>query len=142
MTETQPAYRKPLPVVDVWNKPFWDACKQHRFTAQRDCGTGHVWFPPAPVSPATHSTDWEWVDLSGRGTVWSWVVFHQKYYSGFADELPYNVAIVQLDEGPRIMTNLVGLSNDSIRIGMRVGVTFRDVDDRFSIPVFEPVGED
>ena len=68
----------------------------------------------------------------------SWVVFHQKYYAGFADELPYSVALVRLDEGPLLMSNLVGVPNDALRIGQRVRVTFRDVDERISIPVFEP----
>ena len=81
------------------------------------------------------------LEASGLGTVTSWVVFHQKYYAGFADELPYNVAMVQLDEGPCIFTNLVGIANDDIRIGQRVRVTFRDANEQVSIPVFEPVPE-
>ena len=135
------AYRKPLPTIDVWNKPFWDACREHRFIAQKDNRSGHVWFPPGPVCPTNRSSDWRWVDLSGRGTVWSWVVFHQKYYDGFESEMPYNVATVELDEGPRIMTNIVNTTNDKLRVGMRVGVTFRDVDDRIAIPLFQPIAE-
>lgn len=141
MNETSTPYRKPLPVIDVWNKPFWDACREHRLVMQRDSATGEIWFPPAPVAPRTLSREWEWTQLSGLGTVTSWVVFHQKYYAGFADELPYNVAMVQLDEGPCIFTNLVGIANDDIRIGQRVRVTFRDANEQVSIPVFEPVPE-
>ncbi|HSV54297.1 MAG TPA: OB-fold domain-containing protein [Burkholderiaceae bacterium] len=141
MSETSTPYRKPLPVIDVWNKPFWDACREHRFVMQRARATGEFWFPPSPVAPGTLSKEWEWAELSGLGTVTSWVVFHQKYYAGFADELPYNVAMVQLDEGPFIFTNLVGIVNEDIRVGQRVRVTFRDASEQVSIPVFEPVGE-
>jgi uncharacterized protein len=142
MSETSTPYRKPLPVVDVWSRPFWNACREHRLLMQRDKATGEFWFPPSPVAPRTLSKEWEWAELSGLGTVTSWVVFHQKYYAGFADELPYNVAMVQLDEGPFIFTNLVGIANDEIRIGQRVRVTFRDANEQVSIPVFAPVGED
>jgi uncharacterized OB-fold protein len=141
MSETSTSYRKPLPVVDVWSKPFWTACHEHRLIMQRDRASGQFWFPPAPVAPRTLSKDWEWAELSGLGTVRSWVVFHQKYYAGFADELPYNVATVELDEGPCIFTNLVAIANEDIRIGQRVRVMFRDVNEQISIPVFEPVGE-
>ncbi|KQP19263.1 Zn-ribbon domain-containing OB-fold protein [Pseudorhodoferax sp. Leaf265] len=142
MSETSTPYSKPLPVVDVWNRPFWNACRDHRLLMQRDKAKGEFWFPPSPVVPRTLSREWEWVELSGFGTVTSWVVFHQKYYAGFADDLPYNVAMVRLDEGPFIFTNLVGMENDDIRIGQRVRVTFRDANEQVSIPVFEPVRED
>jgi uncharacterized OB-fold protein len=130
-------YRKPMPVIDVWNKPFWDATRKGVFMAQRDA-QGHVWFPPSPVSPFTHSDRWEWVALSGSGTVVSWVVFHQKYFAGFADVLPYNVAMVRLDEGPLIYTNLVDLEGTPITSGLRVTVQFREMDGRFQLPVFAP----
>ena len=139
MADTSTAYRKPLPVLDVWNKPFWEACRQHRLVMQRDRRTGRFFYPPAPVSPDGASPDWDWAELSGLGTVQSWVVFHQKYYAGFADELPYSVVLVRLDEGPLLMSNLVGVPNDALRIGQRVRVAYRDVDERISIPVFEPV---
>jgi uncharacterized OB-fold protein len=141
MSEISTPYRKPLPVIDVWSKPFWNACREHRLLMQRDNTTGEFWFPPSPVAPRTLSKEWQWAELCGLGTVTSWVVFHQKYYAGFADELPYNVATVQLDEGPFIFTNLVGIANADIRIGQRVRVTFRDANEQASIPVFEPVGE-
>lgn len=141
MSDTSTPYRKPLPVIDVWSKPFWDACREHRLLMQRDIVTGEFWFPPSPVAPRTLSKEWEWAQVCGRGTVTSWVVFHQKYYPGFADELPYNVAMVQLDEGPCIFTNLVGIANDQIRIDQRVRVTFRDANEQISIPVFELVEE-
>jgi uncharacterized OB-fold protein len=135
-----PGYRKPMPRLDPWNKPFWDATREHRLLAQRD-ELGNVWLPPGPVSPFTLTDRWEWVPLCGRGTVTSWVVFHQNYFSGFADELPYNVALVQLDEGPTLFTNLVGLPDDAITIGLRVEVAFSTVDDHIALPVFRPISK-
>lgn len=138
MADISTAPRKPLPVLDAWNKPFWEACRQHRLLMQRDRHADRFFYPPAPVSPFGASRDWEWAELSGFGSVQSWVVFHQKYYAGFADEMPYAVVLVELDEGPRLMSNLIGVSNDALRIGQRVRVTFRDVDERVSLPLFEP----
>lgn len=131
-------YRKPMPRIDVWSKPFWDATLEHRFIAQCD-ESGNVWFPPGPISPFTGSDRWTWVTLSGQGAVRSWVIFHQKYFPGFSAELPYNVALVQLDEGPQIFTNLVNVANSDIRVDMRVRVTFKPVDGNITMPVFEPL---
>ncbi len=134
-------YTKPIPQINQWNKPFWDATLKGKFLAQRD-EQGNVWFPPGPVSPFTGSGDWTWAELSGRGTVASWVVFHQQYFKGFGDDLPYNVALVELDEGPRIFTNLVNVDNDKIQMGMRVKAVFRPVNETLALPVFELVRED
>lgn len=127
---------KPEPSVDVWNRPFWDACREKRLTVQRCANTGKCWFPPAPVSPFDPMSDWNWVECSGNAEVISWVVFHQKYFAGFADELPYNVAMVQLEEGPVLVTNIQA-DNDAVHIGMPVAVTFEDRGD-FTVPLFEP----
>lgn len=133
------AYRKPLPRLDAWNRHFWDRTREHVFAAQRD-EEGNFWFPPSPVSPFTRSARWSWCELSGHGTVASWVVFHQGYFAGFAEELPYNVALVQLDEGPCLFTNLTGISNNEIRIGMRVALEFHEMNGEMSLPVFRPAG--
>lgn len=140
-TNSIPAtYRKPMPRIDVWNKPFWDATREKQFFAQQD-EVGNIWFPPGPISPFNQSDRWKWVALSGRGKVISWVVFHQKYFAGFSDEVPYNVALVQLAEGPVIFTNLCDISNEKIVIGMQVKVEFREMDGTMKLPVFRPVDQ-
>ena len=83
------AYMKPLPPLEVWSRPFWDACREQRLIAQRCDVSGEVFFPPAPVSPVTRTEQWSWVELSGLGTVWSWVIMHQRYFKGFAEDVPY-----------------------------------------------------
>jgi uncharacterized OB-fold protein len=80
------------------------------------------------------------VPLSGRGTVNSWVVFHQAYLKGYDDEVPFNVAEVTLEEGPRLMTNLVGLANDEIEIGMPVEIVFEPVTAEVTLAKFAPAG--
>ncbi len=132
-----PVYRKPMPRIDAWNKAFWEGTRDKLFMAQQD-EAGNVWFPPGPMSPFTHTANWKWVQLSGQGTVVSWVVFHQKYFAGFADDVPYNVALVQLAEGPVIFTNIAGISNDKMHIGMPVKVQFNEMDGTAKLPVFVP----
>jgi uncharacterized protein len=126
------------PVLDNWNRPFWEACRERRLTLQRCKVTGKCFFPPAPVSPFTGRPDWEWITASGRGELWSFVVFHQNYFGGMKDELPYPVAMVKLEEGPYLLTNLDGLRAEEARIGMRVSVRFPGGPEGFLLPQFGP----
>lgn len=130
------AYTKPLPAIDLWNRPFWDACKQHRLIAQKCAASGKVWFPPSPVSPITRDKNWSWVTLSGAGRVVSWVVMHQKYFPGFASEIPYLVAQVELDEGPVFVTNIVDARPDNVSINARVQAVFDPVTEEITLPKF------
>jgi uncharacterized OB-fold protein len=118
----------------VWNKPFWQACTENRLLLQRCEESGKCWYPPSPRSPYAPRSGWKWVQCCGKGKVLSWVVFHQKYFDGFADEIPYVVAMVELAEGAMMLTNIVG-SRDAIVVGAPVEVTF---DDRgaHKVPVF------
>ena len=124
----------PEPAIDPWSKPFWDACESSRLTVQRCRKTGKTWFPPSAVSPFAPEAGWDWTECSGRGKVLSWVVFHQKYFTGFADRLPYNCVLVQLDEGARMVSNL-DEPNDVIKIGQNVTVAF-ERRGSFSVPIF------
>jgi uncharacterized OB-fold protein len=132
------AYERPLPQPDVWSVPFWEAAKRHELQLQRCDRCGRVRFPPGPTCPGCLSAEATWTALSGRGTVWSWTVFHQLYYAGFRDLLPYNVALVELEEGPRLYTNLVGIENADIKEGMPVVVTFEDATEEWTVPRFRP----
>lgn len=126
----------PQPAIDVWSKPFWDACAENRLIVQRCRGTGKTWFPASPRSPYDIHAEWDWVESTGRGTVQSWVVFHQKYFGGFADRIPYNVAMVLLDEGFVLQSN-IDAPNDSIRIGQRVVLRFEQRG-AVNVPIFVP----
>ena len=131
-------YKKPLPAISSLNAPYWDGLKQREVKLPRcnDCHT--LWYPPAPFCPECWSRSFAWEKLSGRGKVNSWVVFHQAYFSSVKDEIPYNVAEVELDEGPRLLTNLVGIENADIEIGMPVEVVFEDVTEEVTLAKFRP----
>ncbi|OUN00009.1 MAG: hypothetical protein BAA02_10665 [Paenibacillaceae bacterium ZCTH02-B3] len=131
-------YTKPLPKPDVWSRPFWEHAKNGVLATQACVKCGHRFFPPGPVCPSCYSFELEWKPVSGKGKVVSWVVFHQLYYKGFADEIPYNVALVQLDEGPMMYTNIVGIPNEQISMNMPVEVVFEKATDEFTIPKFKP----
>jgi hypothetical protein len=128
----------PRPTLDVWNRPFWAATAEHRLSVQR-CGSCQTLrYPAGPSCPQCLSGESDWVDLSGRGEVQSWVIFHQNYFSGLAEAIPYNVVLVRLEEGLRFISNVVGVPNDDIRIGMPVQVMFDDVDEGYAVPRFAP----
>jgi uncharacterized protein len=138
---TNPAQQgvaKPLPAISDFNRAFWEAAKRHKLALQRCNSCGKFWAPNGPVCPHCFSEDYTWEDLSGRGKIASWVVFHKVYHPAFANEVPYNVAFVEVEEGPRIISSIVGVSNDQLRIGMPVEVIFEDVNDEISLPKFKP----
>ncbi len=132
----------PRPKRNRWNTPFWEACDEHRLIAQRCAATGKLWLPPGPVSPYARSSDWSWEPLSGRGTIETWALMHQRYYADFPETLPYNVVQVRFDEGPSWISNLVGAEGRLPQTGMRVQVCFEDFGsgaERWSYPKFAPL---
>jgi uncharacterized OB-fold protein len=135
-----PSNSMPLALIDVWNKVFWKGTREHRLLALKD-DQGNVWFPYDPAFSVVHPQKSKWVELSGEGTVVSWVVLQGRYFDSVGNEMPCVVATIKLDEGPQIFSNLVNIADDEIYIGMRVAVTFRDVDERISIPLFRPVDQ-
>jgi uncharacterized protein len=132
------SYKKPLPRIDEESRGYWEALQRHELYVQRcrDCGTSR--FPPRAICPACLSSAVEWVRASGRGTVYSFTVTHQNQAPGFRDELPYVLAIVELAEGPRLMTNLVECASDAVRIGMPVEVVYDDVTPEITLAKFRP----
>jgi uncharacterized OB-fold protein len=131
-------YKKPLPRVDEESRGYWEAIVRHELYFQRcrSCGTKR--FPPRAVCPVDLSSDTEWVRASGKATVYSFTVTHQNQAPGFGESLPYVLAVVELDEGPRMMTNVVGCAPDEVRIGMRVEVEFDDVTPEVTLAKFKP----
>ena len=95
-----------------------------RLTFQRCRSCSHAWLPPREDCPNCWSSDWEWEAASGKATVVSWVIYHTAFDKRFADKLPYNVALVDLDEGPRMITNLTNLPADEDVIGRRATLVF------------------
>ena len=129
---------KPLPRPTEDSAPFWEAAFRGELRMQKCADCGHVRFPPALLCARCLSERAEWVQLSGRGTVYSWIVVHQSQHPAFNADVPYNVAIVELEEGPRLHTNLIGCSNEQIHIGMPVEVAFQKVNDDTALVKFRP----
>jgi uncharacterized OB-fold protein len=127
-----------LPTPDDDSRPFWDGAREGRFLLKRcrDCGRAH--FYPRPFCPHCWSEAVEWEEATGRGTVYTWSVVHQNDLPPFDERVPYVAAIVELEEGPRAMTNLVEVDHDAVAVGMPVEVTFQPISDDVTIPVFRP----
>src|SRR5690242_1089619 len=135
MTES---YAKPLPRKDPVAAPFWEHAAEERLAVQRCARCRDLRFPPTQVCPRCLSEEQEWQVVSGRGTVVSWVHFHQAYWPGFRPELPYNVVLVELDEGPRLLSNLVDPPSGGIAPGLRVRAVFEKVTADVTLPKFAP----
>ena len=137
MKTSSNGYAKPIPLISSTNRPFWDALKRHELAMQKCNGCDLIWYPPSPLCPSCWSRAFAWTKLSGRGRVSSWVVFHQSYFKSFDADIPYNVVEVELDEGPRILANIVGTSNDKIRVGIPVEIVFDDVTEEVTLARFK-----
>ncbi len=133
------AYAKPLPAISDANRPYWDALKQHELKLLRCDSCGELRYYPFRSCPVCGHDKATWTPLSGRGTVWTKTIFHQVYFPGFRDEVPYNVVMIALDEGPRLYSNVVGTPNDEIRIGDRVEAVFDDVTSEVTLLKFRIV---
>ncbi len=135
-----PDYAKPLPIINDLNRPHWEGARRREFRVQRCTECGHLWFPPMPNCSACLSPGFEWIEVSGKGTVYSYIVYHQGWLPGYRDDLPYNVAIIELDEGIRLINNVVSASHNDLAIGMRVEAVYEDVTAEITIPRFKPSG--
>lgn len=103
----------PKPEVTELSRPYWDALAQGHLAFQR-CAAGHAWLPARKHCPTCLGDAAGWHRASGRGRLVSWVVYHTAYHPAFASRLPYNVALVELEEGPRLITNIVD-PNEALR---------------------------
>jgi uncharacterized OB-fold protein len=131
-------YTKPLPVPSELSRPYWDGLKEGRLCLQRCRACGEHVFYPRPHCPACLSTELDWVEMSGRGKVYSYTVVRRAMNPAFADDVPYVYAIVELDEGPRVMTNVVNCPPEDVRVDMPVRAIFDPVTPDASLLKFEP----
>jgi uncharacterized OB-fold protein len=129
---------KPVPSPAPESEPYWNAAKQHRLELPRCNACKKFWFPPSQSCPHCLSADFSFVPVSGKGKVFSFVTFHRVYHPAFEQEVPYVVALVELEEGPRLLSNIVGVTPDKVACEMAVKVVFDDVADGVSVPKFTP----
>lgn len=128
-----------VPTTTAISAPYWDAARRHELVLQR-CGPcqRHV-FHPRATCPYCGSDQLAWKPVSGRGEVHTYTVARRATHPAFADDVPYIIAIVELAEGPRLITNIVGCEPEAVRIAMPVVVDYRDIAGTdFTLPVFRP----
>jgi uncharacterized OB-fold protein len=123
-------------VTDPFSRPYWDAAAQGRLLLRRCHSCGRAHHHPREFCPHCWSEDVEWEEASGRATLYTWSVVHRNDLPGFRERTPYVVAVVDLAEGPRMATEVVGCAPDALRAGAELEVDFRE-----GAPVFKVRGE-
>ena len=126
------------PACDEETRPFWEGCGRHQLVLQRCRDCGAVQHRPRAACMSCRSDAIEYVRASGRGKVHTYTITHQNQAPAFRGALPYVLAYVELDEGPRLLSNVVGCQPDTVRIGMPVQVEFVDTGEQLSVPRFRP----
>jgi uncharacterized OB-fold protein len=132
--------QKPLPVADPVTAPYWQSAKEHALQIQRCNACGQHLFYPRGICPHCFSTDLAWQPVSGKGTVYGFTIVYRHPNPAFAADIPYVVATIELDEGVRLLSNLVGVeaSPDAVKVGMPVEVVYDDVTEEVTLPKFRP----
>ena len=129
---------RPVPAVTPEMAPFWEAARKHQLVAQHCLDCGAVRFPAREVCSRCLSRRADWRPVSGRGRVFSVAVMHQANHPWFAARVPYAVVVVELEEGARLTSTVVGLDPGAIELDLPVEVDFEDVTPEISLPVFRP----
>lgn len=129
---------RPLPVSDPGTAPYWEGTRAHKLMLPKCEECGQVHFYPRSVCPHCGSARLAWIEASGRGSVYSFTVVHRPPSPAFKPLVPYVVAVIALDEGPHLMSNIGGCAPLEVRIGMRVQVAWEDIDPVATLPYFVP----
>ena len=127
-----------LPTPDTFTQPWWDATREGRLLIIRCAACGEAHFYPRPFCPRCGGDDVSWEEASGDATLYTWSVVHSNDLPPFGQKVPYVAAVVDLAEGPRMMTNVLGCEPDDLRIGMELRVDFEDTGEGYTLPVFRP----
>ena len=139
MTQEQPKITPPVPQPE--SDFYWEKAKQHELWLRSCNDCKKAYFYPRDICPNCFSRNTIWIQASGKGILHTFAIVHRAPASAFKESAPYIVAIVELEEGPRMPTNLIGVDHDptQIKIGMPVEVIFEDVNDKFALPKFKLV---
>jgi hypothetical protein len=130
---------RPLPQPNPATSPYWNGARQHRLMLPKCTQCSRVHFYPKAICPHCSADTFEWIEPAGRGTIHSFTIVKRAPSPAFEAQVPYVVAIVALDEGPCLMSNVVSCDPGAVRIGDKVKVSFLDVTDEDTLPVFEPL---
>lgn len=128
-----------VPKPDSLTQPYWDGVKLRELKIQKCSDCGHIWHPPLPICPQCYSKAIRWITTSGRGTVYSFTIIHHAAHVAVADRVPYLVALITLEEGPRVVSNILNCNPSEVVIGMKVSLTFQEIASGVLLPQFEPL---
>jgi uncharacterized OB-fold protein len=130
---------RPLPAITPETRHFWEGAKSGELRLQKCAACSHVYFPPRPFCPKCASRDVNVMRASGKATLYSYVI-HHRAVPGFTP--PYSIAVVELEEGPRMMTNIVGIEQtpQALQLDMPLEVVFERMSEEISLPLFRPAG--
>ena len=132
-------YEKPVPETDGNAKTYWEGCRRRRLMLPKCAACGKVFFFPKDFCPHCLSQDINWLRASGKGIVHTFSIIGRPPSPPFLAEVPYVVAIIELQEGPRMMSNVIGVAPEDVRVDMPVEVVFEDVTEDITLPKFRPV---
>ena len=131
-------YSKAIPIPGPESIPFWEGTRKHHLMIQKCNECGHHWFPPSTVCTECGSNNIEWVQSSGKGKIFSFVIFHRLYHKGWDGEIPYVVAVIELEEGARLLSNIINTPPDNVKCDMPVKVVFEEATNNLTLPKFTP----
>ena len=131
----------PRPRADLDTQPFWDACRDGRFLLPLCAACGGAHWPPGPMCPACQSTDLNWIESAGRGHVYSWIVADHPVHPDLVDQVPYVVAMIELEHGLRVVGNIAGCAPEEVEADMPVELYFEARGDGESLPNFRATGQ-
>jgi uncharacterized OB-fold protein len=135
---TDADFAKPLPQPTAWSKPFWDGAKAGRLLLKTCLSCGHVDHPPYPFCTACGSEESEWRVASGRGELQAYAINMHSVPVPFIEDIPFVLALIDIPEGPRLISNIVDVDFKELRKGMQLEVVFRDAGNGFVLPKWRP----
>jgi uncharacterized OB-fold protein len=134
------AYTKPLPVIYPWTAPFWEGARQSRLMIQRGKRTGKLIMYPKKYSPHDYTEKIEWIQASGKGKIYTYSIVYRHATQEFQGDMPYVLAVVELEEGVRMCTNIVDTPIEKIACDAPVEAVFSPVTDEVTLVKFHVVG--
>lgn len=128
---------RPLPKPTEYTRPYWESAKQNKLVIQKCSSCESLQFYPRPYCISCLSDEMDWVEVSGRGTIYTYTINHRSPNSYMQDKVPYVVAIIELEEGIRMMANIIDSVLDKVEIGAHVHVVFENINEDITIPQFK-----
>ena len=140
MTQQQRTVAKPVPIPTPDTDFYWEKCQQHELWVQKCNDCNQAYFYPRDISPCCFSRDTTWIQASGKATLYTYGIVERAPHPGFAADVPFVTAIVELEEGPIMATNIVmeEPTPEKLQVGMALEVGFEDITDTIALPKFKP----